>query len=228
MLASNPEKFDKQKERQYPGGQNMGMANVTTSLVPPEYPHPKVATKMGEAHLTRGLEAPCAPPSIDKLGKTKLGESKLGAGAIPPRAVFADIALPSTQFCSESTVEDTPTAHDYYPKWIASEMDMPLPKQKPRHTYPHHQQMGTSKGGQRSPPTIKAHYPADEANELEGGHYLGAAHMHNQCIVNAPVPPARLRGTYSSVHDQRMGAVSEPARPVRIATKMGQSSVQLG
>ena len=45
IVAQNSAKFDKQRERSYPGGHNMGMAQVTTTLVPPPYPHPRVSER---------------------------------------------------------------------------------------------------------------------------------------------------------------------------------------
>ena len=42
ITAENSAKFDKQKERSYPGVLNIGRSHTFTGLVPPPYPHPKV------------------------------------------------------------------------------------------------------------------------------------------------------------------------------------------
>mmetsp|Transcript_64669 Transcript_64669/g.145880 ORF Transcript_64669/g.145880 Transcript_64669/m.145880 type:complete len:278 (-) Transcript_64669:214-1047(-) len=77
------------KSRTYPGGQTFGYSQVSSSIVPPELPRPKVVTKMGQSSLTLNgaprSESPERKPAKAAsvpLGQ-RMGHSNLGAGGVP-------------------------------------------------------------------------------------------------------------------------------------------------
>lgn len=225
IVAENSPKFDKQKERSYPGEHNMGRANVTTGLVPPPYPHPKVTTKMGEEHLSKSFEPPAYTPP-DTVPRSNLGKSSLETGLVPPPHKSID-ALARTQMCTESAPPDLTVPPGPPAPWLASEMHKPLGPAPRRPSYPHAQAFGhenRSAGVEVVPPKIKACYPALPTTKLNEGHKMGASHLEAHPLVAVEPPAPHLRGSHGKV----MGHTSEAAEPVRVVTKMGQSSIKLG
>jgi hypothetical protein len=202
--------FEKPKARQYPGNHHLGFSKMNTICVPPENPSDKIVTKLGEEHLGVGLQPPAV---VEVKFPSKMLNEHLSKAMEAPVSVATKIP---TQMCKESEQVIVPQ-EKVETKWLASEIDAPLPPAPARREYPNGLAFNKPYGGEEMQPAkIKRTHPE--------GQQLGFSHIGH--LGESEVTKGDKRGTYT--HSQGFGKTSEPAVYVRRSTIMGSSSIQLG
>jgi hypothetical protein len=220
-------------QRSYPGKHTaLGSSNVTISLVPPVYPHPRLPTRMGQENLDVALQTVPGAGMEPTALPTKMCEEHLSMTLEPPDC--SGPLLP-TKMGEESlaSLPDAPTTDWKAPPrgWHTSQPALnppPPPLERPEIPPRDPQQLFNRPSKPQVEPEgllaaaaagggVRASYPAARVpgGGAPGGAYgVLASHLSpgTNCVEEEVVSPGQpRRGSYGTIHAQQFGAESAEA-----------------